>query len=237
MFQKIPLPNWSATYDGLGKLKAVKKIFRTFTLRHAYRSTYSIGGYSNNLLYNDADGDGFTAIRLSGGGTNFISQYQINTVTISEQFSPLIKVDMSFQDKGLMKGLMANFEIKKDRNVSLNANIPQVSETKGNEMIIGFGYRYPDLELKRFKVKGKTVKSDLNFKVDLSIRKNVTVLRRVIDGYNQLTGGSNVITLKTSIDYVISQNINLRIDLGIRNILGSGAVQNINPNRNYHIAT
>jgi cell surface protein SprA len=211
LFPAFPLPNWNATYDGLGKLKPLQKIFRSVILRHSYRSTYSIGGFSNNLLFQDDDGDGFTDIRLSGAGSNYIAQYQINTVTISEQFAPLIKVDLQFVEKGIIKGLMANVEYKKDRNIGLNPNIPQVTETKGSEWVFGFGYRYPDLELKRLKIKGKTLKSDVNFKVDLSIRKNVTVLRRVIDGYNQLTGGSNVITLKTSIDYVISQNINLRI--------------------------
>ena len=35
---KIPLPNWRITYDGLIKIKAIKKYFKTFSLGHAYRS-------------------------------------------------------------------------------------------------------------------------------------------------------------------------------------------------------
>jgi cell surface protein SprA len=50
-FKLIPLPNWDITYDGLTKLDLFKKLFRTFTVKHSYRSTFSIGGYQTNLLY------------------------------------------------------------------------------------------------------------------------------------------------------------------------------------------
>ncbi len=213
LFSKIPMPNWSVTYDGLGKLKPIKKYFKTFVLRHTYRSTYNMGAFSNNILYKDTlstDMYSYTRVDPTTPGSNFISQYQIGTVTISESFAPLIKVDMTFNDKGFIKGLLANVEIKRDRNISLISTGPQVNETKGNEIVIGAGYRYPNLEIKRFKVKGKPIKSDLNFKVDLSIRKNTTVLRRVIDDVNQVTQGQNVITIKTAVDYVVSSNVNIR---------------------------
>ena len=206
IFPKVPLPNWTLTYDGLGKIKALKKHFKSITLRHSYRSNFNMGSFSNNILFEDLDGDGWTDIRLNGGNSNFVSKYQINTVSISENFSPLVKVDVNFNKNGLT----GNFEMKKDRNINLNSNIPQITEVRGNEFIIGAGYRYPQLELKKIKVKGKPVKSDLNFKVDLSIRRNITIQRRVIDGINIPSQGQNVITLKTSVDYVISNNINVR---------------------------
>ncbi|MFL5752724.1 MAG: cell surface protein SprA, partial [Bacteroidia bacterium] len=206
LFSKIPMPNWSVTYDGLGKIKALKKYFKSVTLRHSYRSTFNMGSFSNNVLFDDPEMAGYSQSRVNGNGTNFISQYQIGTVTISESFSPLIKIDMQFNKPGLL----GNFEIKKDRNISLISSVPQVTEMKGNEIIVGAGYRIPSLEIKKIKVKGKPVKSDLNFKIDLSIRRNVTVLRRVVDNVNQATQGTNVITIKTAIDYVISQNINVR---------------------------
>ena len=51
----IPLPNWRITYDGFIKIPFIKKNFRTFTLGHSYRSTYSVGNYISNLDYGDGD--------------------------------------------------------------------------------------------------------------------------------------------------------------------------------------
>ncbi len=210
LFTKVPLPNWTVTFDGLTKVKALKKVFKQFTIRHGYKSTYSLGSFSNNVLWQNDEGDGLTNIRLSGAGSNFISQYQINGVTISEQFAPLIKFDMSFADKPKIKNLTANFEMKRDRNISLNASIPQINETRGNELIIGLGYRYPQLELKKYKIQGKPIISDLDFKVDLSYRQNATIIRRVVDGVSTPSGGTQILTLKTSINYNIGSNVQLR---------------------------
>lgn len=60
MFKQIPLPNWTVSWDGIGKLKFVKKFFQSVTLRHSYRSMYTIGGYANNLLFVDNDNDGYS---------------------------------------------------------------------------------------------------------------------------------------------------------------------------------
>lgn len=50
-FKRIPLPNWDITYDGLTKPQLFKKYFRTFTLNHSYKSTFNIGTFQTNLLY------------------------------------------------------------------------------------------------------------------------------------------------------------------------------------------
>jgi len=224
-FPKVPLPNWTLTYDGLNKFKFFKKHLKTVTLRHSYKSTYNVGAFTNNQLFVPAPGVDFEDARFSGGrvngaGSNFASKYQINTVTIQESFAPLIKVDVTFNEKKKKKAdgtsassgaITANFEIRKDRTVSLNANIPQITETRGQEYVIGAGYRYPKLKIKKFKIKGKPLESDLNCKMDLSFRNNVTTQRRVVDGISTPSQGQNIITLKTSVDYALSQNINLRL--------------------------
>lgn len=216
MFKQFPLPNWTASWDGLGKLKFMKKYFQSVTLRHAYRSMYTIGGYSNNLLFSDADGDGYSDTRVPisnsvfGGvqqTANFNPRYTIQGATITEAFSPLIKVDFKFNKPGLM----ANFEMKKDKTVNLNITGPQIIETKGQEYIVGIGYRFPNLTIQKLKIKGKPLKSDLNFKLDLSYRRNMTVIRRIVDEISTPTGGQNIITLKTALDYQLTQAINLRL--------------------------
>ena len=51
-FPKIPLPNWTLTYTGLSKLKKLKKLVKTVTISNSYRSTYAVGAYTTNILYN-----------------------------------------------------------------------------------------------------------------------------------------------------------------------------------------
>jgi cell surface protein SprA len=216
MFKGIPMPNWTVSWDGIGKLKFMKKYFQSVTLRHSYRSLYTIGGYANNLLFVDSDHDGYSESRVpvqnsSINGvqqsSNFNPKYTIQGATITEGFSPLIKFDFKFNKPGLL----ANFEIKKDKTVNLNITGPQIIETKGQEYIVGVGYRFPNLTFKKLLIKGQPLKSDLNFKLDLSYRRNMTVIRRITEEISTPTGGQNIITLKTALDYQLTQAINLRI--------------------------
>lgn len=210
-FPALPKPNWRITYDGLSKIESIKKYFKSITLSHAYRSTYNVSSYTSNLLFTDPDEDGYTgtkeAVSSIPTNRNFLAKDLINTITVSEQWSPLIKVDVT-----LNNSVLVNFEYKKDRNLSLGLTSKTVTEVGGREIVIGTGYRLKDLSLgKRLQIKGKPIKSDLNMKVDLSFRKNETVIRRIVEGVSQSTGGTNIISIKVSADYVINERINIRL--------------------------
>ncbi|HEX8516448.1 MAG TPA: cell surface protein SprA [Bacteroidia bacterium] len=204
----IPKPNWRVTYDGLSKLEKVKKYFKSFTLSHAYRSSYSIGGYTSNLLYRGDDGYSTVRENVSSisNNPNFLPKDLITTVTISEQWSPLIKLEMTMNNS-----ILVSFEYKKDRNLSLGLTSKTITELSGREIIGGLGYRIRELKLGKLQIKGKAIKSDLNLKADISFRKNETVMRRIVEEVSQSTGGTNIISLKISADYVISEKINIRL--------------------------
>jgi cell surface protein SprA len=206
---KIPKPNWRVTYDGLSKIEKLKKYFKSFTLSHAYRSSYSIGGYTSNLLYK-GDEDGWSTLRENvssiSNNPNFLPKDLITTVTISEQWSPLIKMEMTMNNS-----ILVSFEYKKDRNLSLGLTSKTITELNGREIIGGLGYRIRELPLGKLQIKGKPIKSDLNLKADISFRKNETIMRRIVEEVSQSTGGTNIISLKISADYVISEKINIRL--------------------------
>jgi cell surface protein SprA len=195
----IKNPNWNITYDGLSKIKALKKYFKSVTLSHGYRSTYSVNGFTTNLA---AAKEGDPPIRDNSLEANFIPALQISAVTIAEQLSPLLNIDMTWQNS-----LITKFEIKKDRSLSLSTANYQLTETKGEEYVIGLGYRIPDVEIK---IGGKKRKSDLNCRADFSYRNNLTIIRRVQEGTNQPTSGQQIYSIKTSVDYVISEKLNIR---------------------------
>ncbi|HTA62659.1 MAG TPA: cell surface protein SprA [Bacteroidia bacterium] len=221
MFKKIPLPGWNLTYDGLGKMPAVKKYFKSVVLTHGYRSTLSYGSYTNNQAYNPNHNARVSQDSATGSTSNFVSQYVMNTITVSESFSPLIKVNFMFVDKGKIKGLGANFEIKRDHISTLSSNVPQVMDLHSSEYNIGTTYTLPQVEIKRLKIRGKPLKSDLLSTVTLSFRQTQTAIRKAVDvpttngiateQVSQISAGQNITTIKVSLTYSLTQNVNLRI--------------------------
>ncbi len=196
-FKRTPLPNWDITYDGLTKIAAFKKLFRTFTVNHSYRSTFNIGTFQTNLLFVEG------GTELDAGG-NFIPERQISVVTISEQMRPFINFDATLQNS-----LIAKFEYNRDRNMSLSMSNYQLTEMRGKEFVIGTGYRFKGVKFP-VRIGGERIKSDLNLRIDLSMRENNTVIRKMQENQNQVTAGQNITSIKASADYVINQKLNVR---------------------------
>jgi cell surface protein SprA len=198
------MPNWRITFDGLTKFSFIQRIFRSLTLTHQYRSTYQIGSYMTNLNYAQ-DESGICDIR--DHQNNFTQRYEINVVTLNEQFSPLINVDMNWKNN-----LTTRFEWKKSRTVSLNLTSNQIADARINELIVGLGYRFEDLRIE-LKTAGRqrALKSDLNLRLDFSIRDNKTLARKLVEDVNQPVVGSKVYTGGFTADYMLSDRFNLQI--------------------------
>jgi cell surface protein SprA len=198
------MPNWRINFDGLSKFEFIQRTFRSVTLTHQYRSTYQIGSFTTNMNYK-TDESGINAIRDLQN--NFIQQYEINVVTISEQFSPLINIDLNWKNS-----LTTRFEWKKSRTVSLNMTSNQIADARINELIFGAGYRFDNVQI-ILKTGGaqRALKSDLNLRLDLSIRDNKTLARKLVENVNQPVVGLKEFKLGASADYVLSDRFNLQI--------------------------
>ncbi len=202
----VPLPNWRITYDGFTKMNWSKKFFQNFQLTHSYRCTYNINSFSTNLQYSDPFNTGHSPIRdLSN---NFIPKYDIAQVSITESFSPLIGVDMTFKGKSQFN---LRCELKRDRNLSLTYTGVQLTEIRGNEVSIGAGYRISKLKLP-FKFGGKkiTLQNDLVLNFDFSYRKSLNVLRRMIEQTNIPSSGMRTYGVKFDADYMINDRFDVR---------------------------
>jgi cell surface protein SprA len=198
------MPNWRLTFDGLSKFEFIQKVFRSVNLSHQYRSTFQIGSYTTNLSYME-DINGINSIRDLQD--NFIQEYEINVVTLNEQFSPLINIDMNW-----INSLTTRFEWKKSRTISLNMTSNQIADARTNELIFGAGYRFDEVQIV-LKTGGgqKVLKSDLNLRFDLSIRDNKTLARKLVEDVNQPVAGQRVFTGGLTADYVLSDRFNLQI--------------------------
>ncbi len=203
-FPKIPKPNWRITYDGLSKLKFFQSFLQSLTLSHGYRSTYSVNSFTQNLLYGGVN-DQPVVLDTIG---NFIPRYDFQQISIAEQFSPLIGVDLVFKNS-----LQARFEYKRDRTVSLSYASIQITEVRGEEYTVGAGYKFKRVKLPFVRVgPAKTrVANDLNLKGDFNLRKNTTLIRKLVENANQPSSGSTTISVKISLDYNISERINLKL--------------------------
>lgn len=200
-FASMPLPNWTVNYNGLAKFEKMKKLTKNFVVRHAYSSTVSISNVQSNLAA-AFDGNGSATARDLNN--NFISDRNIQTVTISERFSPLIGFDATWNIK--KQGLITKFEIKKDRSATLSLNNNQVTEVLGNELVVGAGYKFPKVRLP-FKIGKNKPENPLNIRFDFTFRDNLTVIRKIVESTEQATAGQRVISIKSSIDYNIGANL------------------------------
>jgi cell surface protein SprA len=126
---------------------------------------------------------------------------------MSERYDPLIKFDFRFNKPGWS----ANIETKRDKTTSLNLTGFQIIETKGQEYVLGVGYMIPKLRIPQLKIQGKVLESNLTIRLDLSYRKNLTGIRQIETGLSTPTGGTNIVTLRSSADYMLTQNITLRL--------------------------
>ena len=104
------------------------------------------------------------------------------------------------------QGLITKFEIKKDRNTTLSLNNNQVTEILGTEWVIGTGFKFEKVKMPINKIPA----SPVNIRIDFTFRDNLTVVRKIVENSNQATAGQRVVSIKSSADYNMSQNLVLQ---------------------------
>jgi cell surface protein SprA len=197
-FRNIPIPNWTVKYTGLMRYKFFKDKFKRFSIQHGYKAAYTLNSFRSNFEY-DKDPGG-----QLNDTWNFYNKTIIANVNLTEQFSPLVRLD--FEMKNSIKILA---EMKKDRTLSLSFDNNLLTEMRGVEYIIGLGYRIKDVKIKSSLADNPTgvVKSDINLRADVSYRNNKTIVRNIDYNNNQLGGGQNLISAKLTGDYTFSRNL------------------------------
>ena len=186
--------NWRVVYTGLIDFAFMKKVFKSISVNHNYICKYNIGSFASNLKYAEDTRD------LQD---NWMSLFDVNLVSINEQFNPLISMDMVWANN-----LTTHWDINRRRDVSLSLVNAQLSETSGNEIVLGLGYRFGNLPIF---LKSKQLNNDINVQFDFSIRKNNTIIRRITENVDQLTAGEKVMSIKVSADYTFNNRLNLRL--------------------------
>jgi cell surface protein SprA len=217
----IPKPNWKIDYTGLSRVKGLEKIFSNITLSHAYNGSLSMNGFTSALFYADQFRYGFPSF-YDTVAKNYVPYFLVPNITITEQFAPLVGIDVMFTNQVQFK-----IDYTKQRTLSLSLIDFQLSETRSTEFSIGGGYRkrglklLGGLKLPKFLSKGGTGKLDneINFRFDMKIRDNVTVNNRLDQEATLPTGGSKEITLSPTIDYYLNSRVNLKLYFDQRRVI------------------
>ena len=226
------LPNWSVRYSGLSKLPWFRDQFKSVNINHSYKSIYAVGSYSSYSTFMEyMNGLGFVTDATTGMPVPS-SMYNISTVSINEAFSPLLGIDVTFNNNMTLK-----CEYKQTRVLSLSTTSVQLNEALSKDWVVGWAYKIQDFKLfsvrNHRKVKnnkkaasegddtanGKTstaqqstsstarnqINHDMNLRLDLSYRKMANISRDIASMTSSASSGNTAFKLSLSAEYTLSK--------------------------------
>ncbi|MEO2064018.1 MAG: cell surface protein SprA, partial [Christiangramia sp.] len=199
-FRNTPLPNWNVKYTGLMRIKWFRDNFRRFSINHGYRSDYTLNQYQTNLDYDPQN----TEERNQAG--DFKNPILYSNVVLTELFTPLARVDFETKDN-----IQILAQMEKDRSLAFSFDNNLLTEYSGNEYTLGLGYRLKDLKIvTNLGGNRRVLSSDLNFKADVSYRKNRTIVRYLDLSNNQTISGQDIWAINFTTDYALTRNLTAR---------------------------
>ncbi len=215
-FPAIPIPNWQITYSGLKNIPFFKERLKNISISHSYNSSYSVGNYTSNELYNtsiyrdnlslDVNERNFISPISRGDTSVFTPLFTTDALVINERFSPLIGVNFTTKNN-----IQFKINYNKSREFTLGLTNPQVNETSSKDISLEVSFNKKGLKLP-FKINGQTITldNDLNFRFNLTLRDTRTVQRR-FDQPGTITEGSSNLQIKPTISYVLNKWGNLQV--------------------------
>ena len=218
------LPNWTIRYSGLGRLPWFNEHFKSININHSYKSVFAVGSYNSYSTFQEyMNGLGFVSDAATGNPSPS-SMFNISQVSINESFSPLLGMDVTFNNNMTVKA-----EYRQTRVLNLSMTSVQLNEALSKDWVIGMGYRINNFDVfgwgakaSRSKSKGgnknaanknasttKTVQNgtnhDLNLRLDFSFRKQAAIVRDIASMVSSASSGNNALKLSFSADYTFSK--------------------------------
>ncbi len=199
------LPNWRITYDGLMRIPYFKKLFKSFSLKHAYQCVYTVGSYSS---FNDwvtiGDGLGFTQNAVTGEAVPS-SPYNISSVTLTEKFAPLVGFDATFYND-----ISFNAQYESQRNLTLNSSAGQLVEATSVSFSLGGSYKIANFnQVLKIKSKQQNVNNDLTLNLNVKMSSNSSLIRKIENNTAQATNGTRTWSINFTANYVMSKRITM----------------------------
>ena len=202
---KSILPNWRVSYDGLMRIPFFKRLFKNFTLTHAYQCVYSVGSYNSFTDWvTIGNGLGFTRDVLTGGAIPS-SPYNISSISLTEKFAPLIGFNATF-----FNDLSLNLQFDDQRTLTLNSSAGQLVEASSRSFTLGGSYKIANFnKVLKIKSKQQNVNNDLTFNLNVKMSSNTALIRKIDLKTAQATSGTRTWSVNFTANYVVSKRITM----------------------------
>lgn len=202
---KAILPNWRVTYDGLMRIPFFKKLFKSFSLNHAYQCTYQVGSFTSfSDWVSIGEGLGFTKDVLTNGAIPS-SPYNIASVVLKEQFGPLAGINATLYND---LQITANYETQ--RTLTLNSAAGQLVEAVSKGFNLGGSYKIANFNrVLKIKSKQQNVNNDLTISLNVKMASNTNLIRKIESNTAQATSGTRTWSVDFTADYVVSKLITM----------------------------
>ncbi len=224
----LPKPNWTIKYDGLSKMEMFKDLFSSFTINHSYRGSMQVNRFNTTLEF-----DAQNPTQVSPVNDNYFSRIQIPNIVISDQFSPLIGINLKTKND-------MTFEAEWRKSRQLGLALEELREQRSSEFRVGFGYTIKNFRSgkknKRKRRRGqkdeaKEDKKDslagggrnrrggvnnnrgktLTMNFDFSITDSEELIYEVAQGGTpEPNSGQRTIQIAPSVDYDVNENLTMR---------------------------
>ena len=203
---KAILPNWTITYDGLSRIPLFKKLFKGFTLKHAYQCAYRVGSFTSFTDWVSlGDGLGFTQNVLNHNGAIPSSPYNIASVSLEENFAPLFGIVAT-----LFNDLSINAQYELKRKLDLNSSAGQLVESSTKSFVLGGTYKIANFnQVLKIKSKQQNVNNELSISLDVKMSSNTALIRKIQANTAQATSGTRTWNVDFRANYVISKRITM----------------------------
>ena len=206
-FMRMPLPNWSVNYNGLGKIPLLKKWFSNISISHKYASTYSIGNFYTDPALSGVENYDYGAETLVNSTGDYLPPVSMEGVQINEQFNPLIRLSVN-----MVNSLQFNFSVQKNLTLALSFSNNQLTETTRDGITVGGGYRFKDISFQvKFGEKVHDLKSDLVLQLNITYNSNKTNIRKISQNISQISSGSEVWMAEISGEYALTTYLTARL--------------------------
>lgn len=139
IYNERPALNWRLNYTGLTKLGNLKEKFSNISITHGYKSTLTVNSFGTELRYDAKNPTKPT----KENPYEYYNQYDIPTIMITEQFSPLLGIDVAMKN-----GATFGASYRKSRNLGLSMSDSRLQETKTSEITIKFGQTLKNIYIK-----------------------------------------------------------------------------------------
>lgn len=224
------LPNWDLSVSLTTLIPQLQPHLSDLMITHKYLSQYRIGSFNTYLSWVGTETNdelGFIRDAVTGDPLPS-SPYNIQSVSIAESFNPLVELRATFHNN-----MSLNVRHNRSRSINLHITSYQIMEMIENDLVMGMGYRIPDFgrltgiqtsprnrtrrkhllmedQKDPLPDEGSTFHNDLTLQLDLSLKKTMTLIRRMEEEISQPASGIRTGTIRFSANYAVSRQLSLR---------------------------